>query len=138
MARAEHSPSICRLTTGLPASHAAGFSLIEMLVALAVFGLAALALLNLAGETTRSAVIIEESLLAGVVADNRAVEALIATPAELQGPDAGVEVAGDRRWRWVRKIHPVEDTTLLRIDIAVMPARGDRVAAEAHVFRGRP
>lgn len=109
-----------------------------MLVALAVFGLAVLALLNLAGENTRTAVVIEESLLAGVVADNRAVEALVATAPELQGVDAGVEIAGDRRWRWMREVRPIEGTALLRIDIAVMPADEDRVAAEAHVFRGLP
>lgn len=115
-----------------------GFSLIEMLVALAVFGLAVLALLNLAGESTRSAVVIEQNLLAGVVADNRAVEALVATPAELQGPATGVEIAGGRHWRWVREIHPIPDTALLRIDIAVMPKGGARLAAEAHVIRGLP
>jgi len=49
-----------------------GFSLIELLVALAVFALAVLALLNLAGESTRTAVLLEERVLAGVVAENRA------------------------------------------------------------------
>src|SRR5690606_12602256 len=60
-----------------------GFSLIELLVALAVFSLVALALLNLAGENTRTAVVIEERVLAGVVADNRAIEVMLATPSEL-------------------------------------------------------
>lgn len=43
----------------------AGFTLIEMLVALAVFALAAMALLNLSGEATRSAVRLEARTLAG-------------------------------------------------------------------------
>jgi general secretion pathway protein I len=121
-----------------PRGRALGFSLIEMLVALAVFGLAVLALLNLAGESTRSAVVIEESLLAGVVADNRAVEALVATPAELRRANAGVELAGGRRWRWTREVHATANPAIVRIDIAVLPAGEQRIAAEAHVFRGHP
>ncbi|MFP5297125.1 MAG: prepilin-type N-terminal cleavage/methylation domain-containing protein, partial [Alphaproteobacteria bacterium] len=37
-----------------------GFSLVELLVALAVFSLAAMALLNLSGENTRSAARVED------------------------------------------------------------------------------
>ena len=46
-----------------------GFTLIELLVALAVFSLAALALLNLSAENTRSASRVETRTLGGVVAD---------------------------------------------------------------------
>ena len=55
-----------------------GFTLVEMLVAMAVFGLSAMALLNLAGENTRSAARVESRTLGGVVADNLVVEAVIA------------------------------------------------------------
>lgn len=125
---------------GRPAATASygGFSLIEMLVALAVFGLTVLALLNLAGENTRTALVIEESVLAGVVADNRAVEALVATPAELRGATTGSEIAGDRRWRWTRSVTPTENLAIVRVDIVVMPQGEDRIAAEAHVFRDAP
>jgi type II secretion system protein I len=59
-------------------SSRAGFTLIECLVALAVFGLAAMALLNLSGESTRSAARVETRTLGGIVADNVAAEAMIA------------------------------------------------------------
>ena len=116
----------------------AGFSLIEMLVALAIFGLAVLGLLNLAGESTRSAVAIEERVLAGVVADNLAVEAMIANDGELSAmaiAGQGRESAGDRQWRWVRTLTPGEDTGLLRIDVQVMPVDEERIAAERVLFR---
>src|SRR3546814_6674663 len=74
-----------------------GFSLIEMLVAVAVLSLVALALLNLAGENTRTALVVEENVLAGIVADNRAVEAMLAAPGELSAHAEGTESAGDRR-----------------------------------------
>lgn len=113
----------------------AGFSLVEMVVALAVFSLAVLGLLNLAGENTRTAIVIEERVLAGVVADNRAVEAMTLEVPELAGATSGTETAGDRIWRWTREISPTDDDAIVRIDIIVMPETEDRIAAEASLFR---
>lgn len=115
----------------------AGFSLVEMLVALAIFGLAVLGLLNLAGENTRTAMVVEEGALAGVVADNRAIEAMLATPAELAHQAAGVERAGGRDWRWRRSQRPVT-ASLVRIEIAVQGQDDGRIAAERIVLRQLP
>jgi general secretion pathway protein I len=117
---------------------ARGFSLVEMLVALAVFALAAMALLHLAAENTRAAFAAEERVLAGVVADNLAVDAML-EPAP--GPDAqGVAQAAGRAWRWTRRTRATAAGDLLRIDIAVhappAPAAAPpRLAAERSVFR---
>ncbi|MBB1472430.1 MULTISPECIES: type II secretion system minor pseudopilin GspI [unclassified Luteimonas] len=123
---------------GARSPRASGFSLIEMLVALAVFALAVLGLLNLAGESTRTAVAIEERVLAAVVADNVAVEAAT-IDARLLGDDAhGTETAGGRDWRWTRTVAPTADASLLRIDVTVMAPGEARVAAELALFRGVP
>ena len=50
-------------THGVGPGDREGFTLIELLVALAVFSLAALALLNLSGENTRSAARVEARTL---------------------------------------------------------------------------
>jgi len=55
-----------------------GFTLLEVLIALAVFGLAAIALLNLVGENTRSAAGVEARTWGGVVAEQPAVQAPLA------------------------------------------------------------
>ncbi len=123
------------------AVRAQGFSLIEMLVALAVFGLAVLGLLNLAGEGTRTAALVEARSLANVVADNRAVEAMVATPAELAAMGAsprGIEQAGGIAWHWRRTLTPGEDPGIVRIDITVSPEGSDRTAAELSLFRTAP
>src|SRR3546814_16719180 len=91
-----------------------GFSLIEMLVAVAVLSLVALALLNLAGENTRTALVVEENVLAGIVADNRAVEAMLAAPGELSAHAEGTESAGDREWRWTPRASAPELDPLVR------------------------
>lgn len=124
----------------LPAIAAHGFSLVEMLVALAVFALAAMALVHLAGENTRAAFAAEERVLAGVVADNLAVDAMV-DPAPAAGSNAqGVAQSAGRHWRWTRRSQATGGNDLVRIDIAVLAPleRGDeapRVAAERSVFR---
>jgi len=112
----------------------AGFTLIELLVALAVFSLAALALLNLTGENTRSAARVETRTLGGVVAENLAVEAMIA-PLVSEGTATGRTPLAGRDWRWTRTVAATDEPDLLRIDIRVSDAEGQ--AAERTIFRSR-
>jgi general secretion pathway protein I len=114
--------------------HKAGFTLIELLVALAVFSLAAMALLNLSGENTRSATRVETRTLGGVVAENLAVEAMI-QPVIGEGEDAGETPLAGRPWRWTRTVTATDDPGILRVDIRVRDADGQ--AAERTVFRAR-
>lgn len=112
----------------------AGFTLIELLVALAVFSLAALALLNLTGENTRSAARVETRTLGGIVAENLAVEAMIA-PSVSEGTASGRTPLAGRDWRWTRTVTATAEPDLLRIDIRVRDAEGQ--AAERTLFRSR-
>lgn len=116
-----------------PVDRIRGFTLIELLVALAVFALMVLALLNLAGESVRTAVALEERALAEVVADNQAVEAALLPAGQLGGPADGVESTGDRRWRWVRNVR-AEDG-LLRVEIQVLAADSGQLLAERQLLR---
>jgi len=108
--------------------------LIELLVALAVFSVAALALLNLAGENTRSAARVETRTLGGVVAENLAVEAMIA-PRLPEGQTSGETPLAGRSWRWTRTVVPTDDPDLLRVDIQVDTGEGR--AADRTIFRSR-
>lgn len=109
-----------------------------MLVALAVFALAVLGLLNLAGESTRTAVAIEEKVLAAVVADNVAVDAATLDVRALADAAEGREEAGGIAWRWTRTTTPTADPALLRVDVRVFVQGEDRVAAEVSLFRSLP
>ena len=114
---------------------ARGFSLVELLVALAVFGLAVLGLLHMAAEGTRAAVLVEERVLAGVVADNQAVEATLAPAASLSAPVAGEEEAGERTWTWHRTSRPTAETGIVRVDIVVAAPGSGQVVAERSLLR---
>ena len=111
-----------------------GFTLIEMLVALAVFSLAAMALLNLSGESTRSARRVEVRTLGGMVAENAAVEAAVA-PTLSEGESTGASDLGGRRWVWTRAVTATADPDLLRIDVRVRDDEGQ--AADRTLFRRR-
>ncbi len=111
-----------------------GFSLLEVLIALAVFGLAAMALLNLMGENTRSAARVEARTWAGVVADNLAVEATLA-PALAEGTANGAVRLVGRDWRWTRTVAATEVGGIQRVEIRVSGDEGQ--VADRIVFRSR-
>lgn len=111
-----------------------GFTLIELLVALAVFSLGAMALLNLGGENTRAAIHAETRALGGIVAENRAIEAVIATAPPEPGIDEGRESLAGRDWTWTRTVSPTARPEILRIDVAV--SLEGQQAASLTVFRG--
>jgi general secretion pathway protein I len=101
-----------------------GFTLIETMVALAVFSLAALALLRLQGATVSSTAIIETRALGQIVANNLAVEALTdAVPPPLGKSEGAVENGG-RKWRWNRITKRTADVRIVRIDIGVVDELG--------------
>jgi general secretion pathway protein I len=116
--------------------HADGFTLLEMLVALTVLSLAVLALVNLAGENSRTGVVIEERVFAGVIADNRAIEALTSLRPPALGETSGRESAADRIWRWTRRVSETPEPGVLRVDVAVMREAGDQVLGAVTIFRG--
>lgn len=114
-----------------------GFTLLELLVALAVFSLAVVALLNLAGENTRAAALVEERTLAGVVAENRAVELLTAAVPPEEGRFAGETDAGGRAWRYTTTVSATADPDIVRAEVIVRPTDAERIAGEVVVFRAR-
>ena len=103
---------------------AAGFTLIEIMVALTVFSLAALALIRLEGQTIRSTDAVRSTLMAQTVARNVAILAVTDGTAPPRGTARGVEQNGGRAWRWTREVQPLGDGDVLRVDVAVADAGG--------------
>lgn len=105
-----------------------GFTLIEMLVALAIFSLAALALLRLDGATLSNTADLEEKLIAQTVARNVAVETLTDAVAPPLGTSEGEERNGGRNWTWERRASRPGDQRLIRVDINIRNEAGRNVA----------
>lgn len=111
-----------------------GFTLIEMLVALAVFSLAALALLRLEGATLASAAALQDRAIARIVARNVAVETITDPVAPSIGMSQGAETNGGRRWRWTRRTSLAGQSGVQRIEIGVIDDSGQALAG-LMVFR---
>lgn len=101
-----------------------GFTLIEMMVALFVFALAALALIRLEGATIRGAGILDTALAGQIVARNVAIEAVTDAKAPTLGIATGTEQNGGKAWAWTRTVAATGDQRILRIDVAVTDSAG--------------
>lgn len=106
----------------------AGFTLIEMLVALSVFSIAALALLRLDGFAVATTADLEGRRMAGLVVRNAA--ALAATePVLVRGTSNSTVVNGGRRFTLRQSVAPTADSRLVRIDLfAVERGSGARAS----------
>ncbi|HZG08364.1 MAG TPA: type II secretion system minor pseudopilin GspI [Allosphingosinicella sp.] len=111
-----------------------GFTLIEMLVALAIFSLAALALLRLEGATVKNTGLLQEQAVAQLVARNLAVETITDPVAPAFGTERGQAVNGGRRWVWVRETGRSPEPRIQMIHILVLSQQG-REAARLTIFR---
>ena len=106
-----------------------GFTLIEVMVALAVFALAVLALVRLEGATLRGVASVDDTLAASMLARTLAAEAVTDARAPTLGTSLGSETNGGRDWRWTRTVEPTGDNRILRIDVTVADARGSQRGA---------
>ena len=120
-------PAKAGTQSGLPLSrehNSAGFTLIEIMVALTVFSLAALALVRLEGATIRSTGMLDSTLLAQIVARNVAVEAVTDTVPPVAGKAECNEQNGGRDWHWVRDVRAIGDGQVMRVDVSVADRDG--------------
>ena len=107
-----------------PSADQRGFTLLEMLVALSIIGIAALTLVRLDAYAVRTAGDLDESTMAGIVAQNRAVELWTDPSPPTIGASAGSVANAGRNWRVEQRVAKTADDSLLRIDLIVRPESG--------------
>ena len=114
-----------------------GFTLLEIMVALAIFSLAALAMVRLQGYSVRSTANLGDSSMAWQVARNVAVEILSNPAPPTLGETQGDEINGGQNWRWTANTAKTDDARMLRIDIAVQ-GTGMATLRRANLTIARP
>ena len=117
------------------ASASAGFTLLEMLVALAIFSLAALALVRLQGVSARTSVDLNSRTMAQIVARNLMIERMTDPQPPALGASNGVTENGGRKWPWIQRVDNGEDGRLLIVTVRVDAGPGQSPAV---LTFGRP
>ncbi|MBA2467017.1 MAG: type II secretion system minor pseudopilin GspI [Sphingomonas sp.] len=97
-----------------------GFTLIEMLVALAVFSIAALALLRLDGFAVATTADIDARIMAGLVVQNEAALAATDPGPLVRGTTVSDVGNGGRRYAVQRIVTPTADARLVRTDLVAI------------------
>jgi general secretion pathway protein I len=96
-----------------------GFTLIEVVVALAITAIGMLAVFKTIGDTAHNVTDLRDRTFATWIADNRITEMRISGEMPSVEQTAGeVEFAG-RRWHWVTKVSQTQVQGLRRIDVSV-------------------
>lgn len=96
-----------------------GFTLIEVVVALAILGIGMLAVFKTIGDTVHNVDELRDRSLAEWIADNRITEIRISGDMPSVDETAGeVEFAG-RQWHWLTKVSQTQVQGLRRIDVSV-------------------
>ena len=114
----------------------AGFTLIEMLVALAIFSLAALALLRLEGATVSNTARLQDQAIAQIVARNIAVETMTDPVPPTLGQQSGQVANAGRTWTWTRNTGLSPEPRIQQIEIRVQSQLGPEGAALTIFRRG--
>lgn len=115
----------------------AGFTLVEVLAALAVFSMAAIGLMQVSAQSVRTADAIEQRFAARVVASNVLAEALVQSDVLRAGEVIGSEEQLGRTYDWNRRIAAL-DNELLQIRVSVAdPETGQQLAELAALRQAR-
>ena len=113
-----------------------GFTLVEVLIALAVVAIALLALTRAASVQVQSFDALRERTLAGWVGANVLTETRLATPFPPTGKSDGRMQLASRDWRWTRDVQATQVADIRRIDVTVYLGESHEPSATLSGFAG--
>ena len=104
-----------------------GFTLLEVLVALAIFATVAAAVLTASARSLQNAARLEDKTLAGWIADNRLTELQLASSPPAPGRDSRELSFAGRQWQLYSETVTTSDPGLRRVTlwVAAMPSSRD-------------
>ena len=118
----------------------AGFTLLEVLVALAILAITLSALIKASGSYASNASYLKEKTLAHWIAENKAVEYQLNKTFPATGNREGDINYALQEWRWRVKVTNTDDRRLRRLDIDIILEDGDfkHPRASLVAFVGQP
>ncbi|MGD8484477.1 MAG: type II secretion system minor pseudopilin GspI [Thioalkalispiraceae bacterium] len=115
-----------------------GFTLLEVLVALAVLAIGMAALIKVTASNTSNTAYLKEKTFAHWVAVNKANELRVAKSWPDVGVSNGTVFMGKHEWRWKLKVSNTPDKNVRRLEIEVGREGADESVAYISAFTGRP
>ncbi|MBI3898582.1 MAG: type II secretion system minor pseudopilin GspI [Gammaproteobacteria bacterium] len=136
-----HNNALKKSGTGLfrGATTTAGFTLIEVLVALAVLAIAMAAALSSVGQSISLSISMRERTVALWVAEERAAHHQLESSVwpGLGTTDGTLDLAG-QKWRWHERVYGTETADLRLVDIEVRTVDSEHVLAQLTAALPKP
>jgi general secretion pathway protein I len=114
----------------------AGFTLLEVLIALAVLALSMGAIIKATSDYTNNQSYLRDRTFAMWVARNVLVQFQIEKEWPNVGERKGTRDMGNREWRWLAVISQTEEPELRRLDVKVFPIESDDDESPLSVLSG--
>ena len=114
-----------------------GFTLLEVMVALAILALTLGAMIKAGGASAHNVAILRDRTLASWVASNKVNEALLQHEWPEPGSRADTVTLGNREWYWEVRISKTSDPELRRVEVAVRDQKNAAPLVELIAFKGR-
>lgn len=116
--------------------HAAGFTLLEVLIALAVLALSMGAAIKAVSDYTNNQAYLRDRTMAMWVARNVLVQFQVENEWPDVGERKGTEDMGRREWRWLAVISQTEEAELRRLDVKVFSLESEDDDSPLSVLSG--
>ncbi len=100
-------------------NHFKGFTLLEVMVALAIVALGMAAVIKTVTTTTSNTIHLRDKTFAYWVAQNQLAEIELTSGSPKKGFSDGEETLAGLTWHWTRKIEGTEDPDTNRIEVTV-------------------
>ena len=115
-----------------------GFTLIEVIVALGIFGMAVVSLIHMQGESTKSALALRDRAIAGIVAENVLIDLYTRADELPNGGNSGQTDMAGQTWQWSSSIGETPNPLVRQLDVDVRLACAALVLSSRTGFKGTP
>src|SRR3569833_3278237 len=119
--------------------HTSGYTLIEILVALAIIATAVAAVVAGVSGYVNNAAYLRDRTVAQWVVSNKIAEMQLATEWPSPGKRRGVALMADHEWSWQVNVSTTDDPDVLCLDVSAYPDKRSQTAlADAVAYLSRP
>ena len=112
----------------------AGFTLAEVLIALLIFSIAIIGLMEAGSQNARALSVLEQKQIAGIVADNQLVLALSDTDGVRPGAKSGSLKMSGRDWEWQLRTEATDTPGFFRLVMDVRQSGSQQIVISRTAF----